>query len=1016
MSKRQSFRLSHSRLRAGLVAGSSLFAIAAPAFAQDADRTDDEILVTGTRIERPALSAPSPVTSIGAEDISRSGETNLTDLLNDVPSLVGSQDNGDATNLGIGTTGLQLLNLRNLGANRTLVLVNGRRHVGASGGTTAVDINTIPVDLIERVDVLTGGASAVYGADAVTGAVNFVLKDDFEGISFRGQGGLTPDHGDASRAFGSIVAGTNFAGGRGNITAAFEYSREKGVNGADRDFASTGLYSLVDNPDFVDGMGLPTQIFLQDVSIQFASPEGAVAIDFFDGFDLIFDFEGNGSPYDPGEPITFRNGVGGSATKVHELLSGSLTSDIERYVFNSYMHYDLTDSMKGFLEVKFAQVHSSSTGQPAFSDLIPILVNENPFVPDAIVQAANDAGVDTVFMSHDLFDLGLRGEDIRRRTYRIVGGLEGDIDFGSFENLTYNVSFTYGRLEERFFSPNNLVLDRFYAAMDAVIDPSTGQPTCRSNLDPSALPPQIPFPGGFGFLGYFDAFNTTVTPDNYGTTPFFTPGPNSGCEPLNLFGRGNASQAAIDFVNDDSLRVATVQQYVLTGYVSGDTSGVFELPAGPIGFALGGEWRKERSSDTPPAINTEGLTFGNQIFPTKGEYSVGEGFVEISVPVLADLPLVKHFSLDAAFRASNYSTVGYTQAWNLGGIYSPVEELRFRGTYSRSVRAPNITELFNPQNQSFFLPNDPCDIDNLNDGADPGLRAANCAAILTPLGVDPTTFEGDDILNATFPGVLGGNPDLSEERAKTWTIGAVWQPSFIDGLSLIIDYYNMTITDGIIFPASQDIVDQCVDLPSVDNQFCDLIQRRADGGLSFLEVIPVNVAFFETSGIDYEFGYAFDPEDIGLSGIGSFNLRYIGSYLQKLDVVSLPGQAVDIEKNESGTLLGDDAPTHSGALNLSWLFSPVTATYRWQFRNRVWRDEIDEFASAAAQGNILFEPMKTSRLSTHDIQVRYAVRENAEIYAGVNNLLDQEPDIGLTDTPIDAVGRFVYAGFTLQLN
>ncbi|MEQ8934861.1 MAG: TonB-dependent receptor plug domain-containing protein, partial [Amphiplicatus sp.] len=402
-----------SPYRKALVAGVCLAALAPTgAFAQD-NPGGDEIVVTGTRIERPALSAPSPVTSIGAEDISRSGETNLTDLLNDVPSLVGSQDNGDATNLATGTTGLQLLNLRNLGTNRTLVLVNGRRHVGSSGGSTAVDINTIPVDLIERVDVLTGGASAVYGADAVTGAVNFILKDDFEGVSFRGQGGLTPDHGDASRAFGSILAGANFAGGRGNITASFEYSREKGVNGADRDFASTGLYSLVDNPDFVPGMGLAQQIFLQDVSIQFASPEGAIAVDFFDGFDLIFDYEGNGSPYDPGEPITFRNGVGGSATKIYELLQGSLTSDIERYVFNSFAHYDFTDSMRGFLEVKFSEVDASSTGQPAFSDLIPILVNENPFVPDSIVQAANDAGADTVFLSHDLFDLGLRGEDIR---------------------------------------------------------------------------------------------------------------------------------------------------------------------------------------------------------------------------------------------------------------------------------------------------------------------------------------------------------------------------------------------------------------------------------------------------------------------------------------------------------------------------------------------------------------------------------------------------------------------------
>jgi len=991
--------------------------ISSTAIAQDetgADE-DDRIIVTGTRITRPSLTAPAPITSVSSENIALSGETNLVDLLNEVPALVGSQDNGDATNLGIGTTGQNLLNLRNLGAARTLVLVDGRRHVGASGGTTAVDINTIPVDLIERVDVLTGGASSIYGADAVTGVVNFILKDDFEGISARGQGGLATDEGDAERYFGSILAGKNFHDGRGNITASFEYSKENGIDGVDRDFASSGRFSLVDNPDFVPGQGLPTQIFLQDVTIQFAAPEGAVAVDFFDAFDLIFDFEGDGDPYDPGTFVTFRNGVGGSATKISELLQGSITADIERYVFNTKTHYDFTNNIRGFLDFKFAQVDSKSTGQPAFSDAVPILVNENPFVPDSIRNAANAAGAGTVFISHDTFELGLRAEDIRRRTYRVAAGLEGELSAFGFEDLNFNLSYVYGRLDEKFFAANNLVLDRFYAALDAVADPSTGQPTCRTNLDPTALPPQIPFPGGFGFLGFFDAFNTTVTPDNFGTTPFFTPGPNSGCEPLNLFGLGNASQAAIDFVNDDSLRVATVQQHVITGYVSGDTTGMLELPAGPVSFALGFEYRDEKSEDFPPEINISGLTFGNLINPTIGSYDVYEGFVETSVPLIVDKPGAKLLSVDAAFRASDYSTIGYAQAWSVGAIYSPTESVRFRGTFGRAVRAPNIAELFNPQNQSFFLPDDPCDIDNIGLGADPTLRAANCAAILSPLGVDAATFQGDDILNATFPGLLGGNPNLNEERAETWTVGVVVQPSFLEGLSITVDYYNMTIEDGIIAPASQDIVDQCVDLSSIDNPFCPLIQRRADGGLSFLEVVPVNVAFFETVGVDYEINYLFDPGVIGIDNIGEFNIRYIGSYLDKLDVVSLPGQDVDQEKNEIGTLLGDDAPTHVGALDVTWLKDWFTFNYRWRFRDRLFRDEIDEFESAIEQGNILFSPAQTSRLSTHDIQARFHVVDQADIYVGVNNLFDQEPDIGFTDTPVDAIGRFFYAGFTYQM-
>ena len=1002
-------------LRYLLTFGASVGALvaASPAWAQSAgeagaDAREDRIVVTGTRIERPSLEAPSPITSVTSENIALSGEINLVDLLNEVPALVGSVDNDDATNLAIGTTGFNPLNLRNLGTARTLVLVNGRRHVGGTASSTAVDTNTIPIDLIDRIDVLTGGASSVYGADAVTGAVNFILKDDFEGLSIRGQGGLTTDEGDAASYLTSVLAGKNFADGRGNITFSFEYSKENGIDADDRDFASTGLATLLNNPDFSeDGPDLRQRIFVPEATVAFASPGGAVALDIFDGASLIFDFEGDGDPYDPGAPVTGRNTSGGSATRISDF-TGSITSDVERYVANINTHYDFSEHVRGFLEFKFAQVESSAEGSPAFSDLIPINVLDNPFVPQSIADAAALAGTDTIFISHDTFELGRRGEDIRRRTWRVAAGLETEILPDSFDNLGLDFSFVYGRTGERLTSRNNLVLDRYYAALDAVIDPSTGQPTCRTNLDPTALPPTI--------FGGFDPFNDRVTPDNFGTTQFFTPGPNSGCEPLNMFGLGNASQAAIDFVNDDSVTTGKLEQIVINLSLTGDTSGVFELPAGPVSFAFGGEYRDETSEDNPPLINIEGLTFGNELFPTVGDYNVIEGFGEVSVPLLRDQPFAELLAVDAAFRVSDYSTIGTTLAWNVGGVYAPTEDLRFRGTYSIAVRSPNIGELFSPRNQSFFLPDDPCDIDNIPLASDPGLRSANCAAILGPLGVDAATFQGDDILNATFAGVQGGNPDLTEETATTWTVGLVYQPSWLDNLSVTIDYFNMTIDDGIILPDEQDIVDQCVDLPSIDNNFCGLIGRRADGGLDFLERVPVNVAFFETSGVDYEINYLFDPADIGFSNIGQFNLRYIGSYLERLDIVSLPGQQPDEERDEVETLLGDDAPVHVGALDLTWLYNDLTVNYRWRFRDRIFRDEIDEFDSAAEQGLILFEPGRTSALSTHDVQVRYNLAAGTDIYAGVNNIFDQEPDIGSIATPVSAVGRFVYAGFTFALN
>lgn len=981
------------------------FAGAAPAWAQDepapapdaaapqdapADEASEDttIVVTGSRIRRPEFNFPNPIQSFHAEEIENSGETNITDFLTDTPALSGSVNSefNAGSNAFFESAGLNLLNLRNLGFNRTLTLVDGRRHVAGLPGVASVDVNSIPTDLIQQIDVLTGGTSAIYGADGVSGVVNFVMKHDFEGISARGQIGIS-EYGDAGNRFGSVTAGANFAGGRGNVAVAYEYSESDRLSNFARSFTGDplGSYGIVRNPaDFPDNPNVPDNIPTNDLRYADSSRNGAVIVDIPS---FTPEFQGNGLPYDLGRPLPGSGGFvqGGSSTPAAGY-QGDYLPQFTKHNVNFLGHFEVSPALTIFAEAKYVHTVAYTQSQPTF-DFFTFLNAENPFITGAIRNAIIPGSgapfglPDGILVSRDNFDLGVRADESRRETIRTVVGLKGELT----PHLRYELSYVYGQSKADTTSIDDRLADRYFAALDAVPDPARpGQVTCRINL-----------PG-----------QTVIDPFNYGDVPVtFRPGE---CVPLNILGERVASQAAIDFVTVDSLTRSKITQDVFAGFLTGDLGGLFELPGGPIGFAVGAEYRKETSSSIPSMEIQQGLlNDSGQIQPTVGDFDVKEAYAELNVPFLAEVPFAHILSVGGAARISDYSTSGKSTTWKVDGLWAPVRDLTFRGTWSQAVRAPNISELFAGRFAGFAFISDPCDPINVNNGSQ--FRAANCTATLQALGLTPAQIaafnpENDPQATASLPSVTGGNPNLGEETARTWTVGAVLRPRFIPGLTVAVDWYDIKLRDAINTATSQEVTELCVDQPTLANVFCANVERDpATGFVAEVFAGPQNVANFDTAGLDVTIDWRFKPA----ANLGTFNLHVVGGYLNKLNFISSQGADIDDDVNEQFS------PRYQATGDLTWTYDKISVNY-----GLAWFGKTKRYTTEQLRGNPdISDPryfLYKARWE-HDIQLRFAPEEGMSFYLGVNNFTDQKPDIAALSYPVSAIGRYFYAGARIKL-
>ena len=1077
-----------------------LFAANLPAAAQDQAAEGqaaniEEIVITGSRIRSSNLSLPNPVSAVTTEDITLSGDVNVIDVVNDIPALISSNTTLDNT-VNFGTLGAATLDLRNLGTERTLVLVDGRRHVSGVAGAATVDVNTIPSKLVEKVEVLTGGASSIYGADAVTGVVNFILKDDFEGFAADGQFNIS-DEGDGEIYNVNFLVGGNFGNGRGNATLALSYENQRSVQQVDR-FHTRGDRIATDWPnpvfriqqDDVDQFGLDPLLTGRSID-GFCGPDDTtlgsaqdelcgriegqpdrfvgefprfavsnygsiIGVDFFgDGFlsffpdsgtvnDLGLDLGADGVIFDTNNngvedcfetaagTLTQRFGgfagchvIDGVGTPIRPFEDGLIADDInqfggdgtnsgrdgadvlpeqERVVANATTRYELIEGLNWFAEAKFAysKVDLQGPSVNGFFDSIPIRI-DNPFIPQSLstpieeVVAANPDVFNlddvTIFLGRDPTDLGPNRDVSERTTIRVVTGFEGRIPDTPYD---YELSFNYGRTDADTRDGNALIMDRFYAAVDAVRDPESGEIVCRSSIETDE--DGNPVEPGAAFLpdrGVFPGFNT------------FDPTDGS-CVPLNLFGIGAPSDEAVDFVTTTLTRERALEQVVVSGFVSGDSSQLFTLPAGPVGFAAGGEYREESSLFDAPAEEERGEVFDPRVTlnDVSGRFDVWELFGEVNIPVVRDMPFIQDLSVNAAVRFADYSTVGSTTTWSAGGTWQPVSDFALRGTYSRAIRAPNIDELFSPQTGTTARPIDPCDSANLDDGSQ--FRAQNCAA-------DGIPADYSDPLTARISGFTGGNPELEEETATTFTVGAVIQPRFLPGFSATADFYSIRIEEAIDAPAVQEVVNACYDLQDFPNTFCGQIERDRDPnsptflGLQSFSTVELNFVAVETEGVDYQVQYEFPLETVwtGLEDWGTAMVRVAGNWTRKLDRFEDPNDPDAINEQ----LYEFRQPKHSFNLDVRWFWRSLTVNLQSRFVGRVVEvtprvqiETVDNFENGWA-------PSKWR----HDLSSTYQINESLSVYGGVNNIADTRPIISDVNFPVGFMGRQFFLGVDFRL-
>jgi iron complex outermembrane receptor protein len=1014
----------------------SLSTLPSVAFAQ-AEQIE-EVLVTGSRIARDsATSAASPISVIGGDGIRTAGQVDLGELLRESPALNNSLPANFSAINDAGTTdsdvGLGLLDLRGLGANRTLVLINGRRHVAGGQGSAAVDINSIPSVMLKQVETLTGGASSVYGADAVSGVVNFLLRKggDFDGFEITAQTGMS-SRWDTEEHYLSAAGGFEFAEGRGEAVIAIEGLTNSHVYERDRDFAGpfTGT-NIQNNPAIASAAGInpdASRAYIKPAGNPISSPIGVFSVAAQDSYGALIDAiggvkAGKGIPLIPGTnipivqvidnpfagtPRAFNPGLPANVSQSFGVGDGlgstnqTILPEQDRWSINLNGSFEINESATFFVESKYAFSNNVQVQGVDFNDAIPIAYN-NPYIPPAlqaqitelqglgvIPPNPNDGSFYGFGSSRDSDDLNVLPEDnVDRETVRIVVGFEGELDIA--DGIQYEISYNYGKTTVENTNVNIRLEDRFYSALDSVTDPVSGDIVCRSNLDPAALPP----------IGFAYPIPVFTAGERFTEFVSFTPGVNSPCAPFNPFGRNSTTQANADFVYVDTLDVSEIEQNVLFASVSGTSSSFFELPGGPIGWAAGLEYREEESSYVVSEIegskNTWDASNGASPSGLAGSFDVFEYFAEIQAPLVADVPGVELLEVTAAIRFADYSTVGKNNAWSTGLRYSPGFGLTVRGTFSEAVRAPNIAELFSPaQPDTFRFSDDPCTVQNIGLGS--ANRASNCAEFV------PNGYDVNDFITAGIPGVTGGNPALAQEESTTITAGIVYEPEFVDGLRIIVDYYNTEIEGAIDALSPERIAEACVDLGSTANQFCPLIERAPEGFITFHQSGQVNLGAFEVSGIDFALDYGFDVGELGTVNVG-----VAGTHLLDFDEFQDPTDSSVVESR-----VGEFGfPEWIYNVNASWTISDWRLSWAGRYEDS---QLLNLISNQQIAGNPLFvDPSQTGDSWVHDFNFTYDINERTNIYGGLNNAFDQSPYLGSLSRPAGPRGRFGFVAVNYRL-
>ena len=886
----------------------------------------EEIIVTGSRVSVNGFSAPSPTTLIGGDLIAQQGATSVADVLQQEPSFKATRSAGGNAN-NFASPGQATADLRGIGGQRTLVLVNGSRVVpqaasNNSGAPVTTDLNAIPTMLIDRVEVVTGGASAQYGSDAVAGVVNILLKRQFDGLELNAQSGIAAQ-GDNFKYQLGAVGGFSFAGGRGHVIAGAELAESKGIRDIySRDWGREE-YMIVTNAAFATN-GLPANIQAPNIR-NFLSAGGKITGPAnFTLRNMVFNDDGTLRPYDAG---SLNNGVyqiGGEGESRNK--GSSLVPGVRRFASYARAEFEVSDAAKFFVEGGYAETLADFHG--GLPNLTALTIQrDNAFLPASVRTAMAAQNVSNFTLSKGFYDMGNILFKVRNRTPHGSLGIEGRLGGG----WHYDAHYSYGVNNYHSAFTNNFSPTFYNFAVDAVVNPGNGQIVCRATL-----------PGA--------TFNALA----------------AGCVPLNVFGPNATSKtpAAQAYVNPSGYSKVRYVQHSGAFNLRGEP---FSTWAGPVSVAVGGEYRKESETLTADALSRAGRFQVGNATAFSGEFDVKEGYFETLVPLAKDQPFAYALNLNAAIRYADYSTAGGQTTWKLGGVYEPVEGLRFRVTRSRDIRAPAIYELFSP--------------------------GSFTALPLTVKGITALIPQNRSI----------GNPDLRPEVANTLTLGAVVQPTGIPGLRASIDYYKINLRDAVDSLTAANIGNFCTAGQAL---YCSFITFAPNGTPVSLAAPVQNLAQFETSGLDMALSYR-----LGLGGGRSLTTRFSGTY-------ALHAIINGVERaGENGAASLGSTPRFRGNVATTYADDVFSLTAQLLYISKGTNDNSYNTTPALRINDNRIEAVAYVNLYS-----TIKVTEDFELTASIDNLLDRDPPVSPYATqgqPIngqyyDKIGRAFEVGARLR--
>jgi len=977
--------------------------------AQDAEKKEEakddavtEVVVTGTRIRLRDTTGSSPIVTVTSEALEEIGTGTVETYLNSLPQLSPSLTKTNNNPTGGGAA---FLDLRQLGTGRGLVLANGRRMVpGSSNG--AVDVSLLPGNMIDRVEIITGGASAVYGADAISGVVNFILKDKFEGVQFTGQYGLS-EEGDAAESNYGFIAGGAFDGGKGHIVVSGSYNKRDALGQAERDFSKEarycdttgcllygstttgeGTFSVTNNAtlisglkDYFTGLGMSTadanSLIGSGQRIGF-NPDGSMFV------------AGNGARFaSDGSAVwgyTGPNTSGYDSTYAYLYNYNPvnlLISPFERTNLYTTVRYDVTDNIEFYGDAWFS-TYTSSNQLAESPASFTVTVATSPTLPSALQTIMTDAGITSFSLARRTLELGPRTYNFDTTAYQATGGFRGDFPVYNDKRWDFDVFASYGKYENRLAFEGFPDRNRILAALAGC---PTGSPT-----------------GPVGSAG-------TVT----------------NCVTLNPFGANNITQAQAEYITaKGQVEVTTIEQKNLVGSITGD---LFTLPAGAVSFAVGAEYRDLSYSDVPPeAVQTGALLGGNSAGPVAGGYDVKETFAELRVPIIADKPFAHYFGLEAGARHSKYGLGFSADTWKYGGEYGPTDWIRFRALKQKAIRAPGLGDLYGTRAEGYPSVTagnlDPCD-------KDPAQRAGtNAAQVLTLCQTQSNQINASwDSVGTQYRTFSGGNSNLQPETANTSTIGVVIKapdffPPVLSTLGMTIDYFDIKIEDVISSVGFSTSLSRCFSATynpnfSNSNPYCQNISRDAATGYltstgqdGYILGTAANLAQMLASGVDFAVTYKITPSDYGLpEWTGKLGMTLQGTWYENQQIQSLPGDT--FSDNYVGTI-GDGTPGATALpeykinTRFAWSYKDFSASLRWLY--------IDGMTDPAADGcDTCFG--KVPAYNYFYLNGSWKVNDHLEIFGGIDNLTNKKPPIyesGFqyqTDpSTYDVIGRYFYVG------